>query len=99
MSVLVVGGDKIGTIKCNLKQIGFDQIKHVTGRRTKDRQIHVPCNIDLVLVLTDFIGHKVVQTVKQQAKIHNKEVVYSKRAWSSIERNLKVNMEDKNKCY
>ncbi len=39
MSVFVVGGDKIQTIKRKLKKkMGFNKISHVTGRRTRHRK-------------------------------------------------------------
>ncbi|AJD31162.1 DUF2325 domain-containing protein [Clostridium sporogenes] len=89
MSVFVVGGDKIQTIKENLKEMGFNKINHVTGRRTRHRKIQVPTNTDLVLVLIDYVGHTVVESIKEQSKSHNTRIVYSRRAWTSIEKTLK----------
>jgi hypothetical protein len=89
VSVLVVGGDKIDNIKENLKDVGFDKIKHVSGRRKKHRQVQIPANIDLVLVLTDFIGHKVAETIKNQSKSSDVKIIYSKRSWINIEKSLK----------
>ncbi|WP_251861173.1 DUF2325 domain-containing protein [Clostridium sp. Marseille-Q2269] len=89
MSVFVVGGDRIKTIKENLKEMGFNKISHVTGRRTRHRKIQVPTNTDLILVLTDYIGHTVVESIKEQSKSQNTRLVYSRRAWTSIEKALK----------
>jgi hypothetical protein len=33
MSLLVVGGDRLGKIRENLKERRFDKIMHVTGRK------------------------------------------------------------------
>ncbi|NEZ47146.1 DUF2325 domain-containing protein [Clostridium niameyense] len=90
MSAFVVGGDRINTIKENLKEMGFDEINHISGRRKRHRKLQVPVNTDLVLVLTDFIGHNVVESVKEQVKANkDTQVIYAKRSWTNIERCLR----------
>lgn len=88
MSVIVIGGDRLGNIKDNLKNNGFDEIKHITGRRSLDRKISISDHMDLVLILTDFISHKTIQTLKSQFKKSNAKIVYSKRSWIHIEKTI-----------
>ncbi|WP_027624199.1 DUF2325 domain-containing protein [Clostridium lundense] len=88
MSVIVIGGDRLGNIKDNLKSNGFDEIKHITGRKSFDRKVIIPENMDLVLVLTDFISHKTIQTLKSQFKKSNAKILYAKRSWIHIERTI-----------
>ncbi|MBU5484664.1 DUF2325 domain-containing protein [Clostridium sp. MSJ-11] len=85
MSVLLVGGDRLGNIKENLRKNGFDKIEHVTGRRNVHTKIKIPCDTDLVVVLTDFINHKVTETIKMECKKRNTKIVYSKRSWVYME--------------
>ncbi|MEW6726513.1 hypothetical protein ACP3TJ_01695 [Desulforudis sp. 1088] len=33
MSILIVGGDRLGNIVRNLHQIGFRDIRHISGRK------------------------------------------------------------------
>lgn len=89
MSVLVIGGDKLGNIKDYLKQNGFNEINHITGRKKGDLKVEIPTDTDVVLVLTDFIGHQMTKTIKSRSKSSNAKVIYSKRAISYLEQSLK----------
>lgn len=89
MSVLVIGGDKLGNIKDFLKQNGFAKIDHITGRKKGDLKFEIPSSTDLVLVLTDFIGHQMTKTIKERSKISNTKVVYSRRAISYLDQSIK----------
>lgn len=89
MSVLVIGGDNLGNIKDNLKEEGFDQITHITGRRSKEQTYKLPKNTDVVLVLTDYLNHQTSKNVKKQIKNSSSKVIFSKRSWSSISKSLK----------
>ncbi|OWZ85024.1 DUF2325 domain-containing protein [Natranaerobius trueperi] len=67
MTVLIVGGDKVDKIKNYLKQeIGATKVKHVTGR--KERSMKLPADLDLVIIMTDFINHNLCKNLKCQAK-------------------------------
>lgn len=96
MSVLVVGGDKLGNIKDYLKDRGFMKINHVTGRKKGDLKLEIPVDTDLVLVLTDFIGHQMTKTIKERSKLTNARIMYSKRAISHLEQNIKEFLNSKN---
>ncbi|MBW4828483.1 MAG: DUF2325 domain-containing protein [Clostridiaceae bacterium] len=89
MSILVIGGDCLGNIKNNLKQKGFDEITHVTGRRSKEQNYKVPKNTDLVLILTDYVNHQTSKNIKKQTKGSDSKLIFSKRSWSSISKSLK----------
>ncbi|MBU5592912.1 DUF2325 domain-containing protein [Clostridium sp. MSJ-4] len=95
MSVLVIGGDKLGNIKDYLKQNGFQTINHVTGRKKGDLKVDIPVNTDLVLILTDFIGHQLTKTIKGRVKEKEATVIYSKRSISYLDQNLKEFLKNK----
>lgn len=88
MSVLVIGGDKLGNIKDNLKQEGFESISHLSGRKKSQKGLKVPENIDVVLILTDFVNHQITKAIKKQIKCENTKVVYAKRSWIHIQKSL-----------
>ena len=50
--LMIIGADRLGAIPDRLKELGFQDIKHVSGRKVKMVQKEIPPNIDLVLVLT-----------------------------------------------
>ena len=85
MSVIIVGGDRLGSIPEKLRTAGFDEIQRLTGRkRRKAQEFDIPEEMDLVLVLTDYLSHNLMQTVKKEAKKKNISLVFSRRSWSSI---------------
>ena len=85
MSLMVIGADNLGNIKNNIKSLGFNDIKHVSGRKNSAfRSFKLPVNIDMILVLTDYINHTAMKTVKQEAKDKNVDVIFSRRSWASI---------------
>lgn len=89
MSVLlVVGGDSLGNIDKNLKSLGYNKIEHISGRKTRHRQVHIPQETDVVLVLTDYIGHNLCQIIKDRAKDVGVKTVFSRRAWSDIYKSM-----------
>ncbi|WMJ79442.1 DUF2325 domain-containing protein [Clostridium sp. MB40-C1] len=88
MSVLVVGGDKLGNIKENLRLQGFEQINHLSGRKKSQKSIKVPENTDLVLILTDFVNHQITKALKKQIKCDSTKVLFAKRSWIHIEKSL-----------
>lgn len=90
MSVLVIGGDRICSIKEKLRQNGFDKIEHVTGRKKSDKKIKIPEKTDLVLVLIDYVGHNVAEVVKEESKRCDVKVMFSKRSWVHMEGSIQA---------
>jgi len=90
MSVLIIGGDRLGNIGNNLKRIGFIQIVHEKGRKKvrKNRSICIPEEAGLVIVLTDYVNHNIAATIKRKAKDRAVPVLYAKRSWSAISKKL-----------
>ncbi|MBB6632009.1 MULTISPECIES: DUF2325 domain-containing protein [Clostridium] len=89
MSILVIGGDKLGNIKDYLRGNGFETINHITGRKKGDLKLDIPVNTDLVLVLTDFIGHQLSKTIKGRVKENDTNIIYSRRSISYLDQNIK----------
>lgn len=88
MSILVIGGDKLGNITQKLSESGFSDIQHISGRKYGDRKIKISCNTDLVLVLVDFIEHSLMNIIKKESKKYGVKITFSKRSWVHIENNI-----------
>ncbi|GAB6100204.1 DUF2325 domain-containing protein [Halanaerocella petrolearia] len=86
MSVLIVGGDRLGKIPERLSNCGFSCIKHISGRKCQN--CRVDRETDMVLVLTDYVGHNLCEKVKSKAKAREIPVLFSRRSWSSIYKKL-----------
>lgn len=97
MSVLVIGGDNLNSIKEKLKERGFETIEHVSGRKKGDRKIKISENTDLVLVLTDYACHNIMEKVKQATKKDNLSIIYSKRSWVSMKDKIEEYITDKSR--
>ncbi len=88
MSIYVVGGDFLGSIPSELEKSGFTEIRHFQGRKVlKQKNFISPC-MDLILVLTDYVGSDLSRTVKEQAKKHSVKIAFARRSWSNISKEL-----------
>lgn len=83
-SLLVIGGNKLGSIPGNLKSIGFEEIMHLDGRKVQMVKREIPDNIDLILILTDFINHNLAKKIKDKACKKNVPICFARRSWCSI---------------
>lgn len=88
MTVMVIGGDHLGSISAQLKERGFKKIKHFTGRKKSTVTDMISGRLDLVLVLTDYVGTDLSKVVKCEAKKYDLPVVFSRRSWSCIAREM-----------
>lgn len=93
MSLLIVGGDHLGSIEKNVKELGFTNIVHYTGRnKGMLRDFKIPNHAYLVLILTDYIHHTAMKKVKKMAKNSGYQLVFAKRNWSEIHSKLKTHL-------
>lgn len=88
MGILLIGGDNLGNISKNLMKSGFKDIEHITGRKNESKNFRIPRNIDLVMVLVDFVGHQLASVVKEESRRSNVKVVFSKRSWIHMEKKI-----------
>lgn len=91
MSVLVVGGDRLGEITSKLKMLGFTEVKHLSGRKKGHFIMDLPQQVDIILVLIDYVSHGLAEKVKQEARGKGIRTVFARRAWSHIFQALNKN--------
>lgn len=84
MSALVVGGDHLGKIPSELEKAGFSKIHHLSGRKKGHLMMDIPQNIDVVIVLVDFVNHALVGLIKTKIRESGKRAIFARRGWSSI---------------
>lgn len=83
MRCLIVGADAIGCKKNYLLQrFGATEVMHWDGRSKKMPHIAL---VNMVIVLTGFIGHTQMQQVKKEAKKHGIKVLYLRRGIAELE--------------
>lgn len=85
MSILIIGGDKIDTIKGILAQFGDFSITHWdTRKKSSACRKDIPQNTDYILMLTDFINHNAMYKYRKEAKKKNIPLICTKRSASSV---------------
>jgi hypothetical protein len=88
VSILIVGGDRLGNIEKNLKrEMGFTEIQHISGRKKRDLD-RVSGNTDVVLVLTDFVGHELAGKIKERARAADSKTFFARRSWAHIKQTM-----------
>jgi len=83
MRCLVVGADNLGTKADYLKErFGAREVLHWDGRNGKVSRLPL---VDLVIVLTGFVSHRVMRHVRREAKKRGVKVLYLKRGFVELE--------------
>jgi hypothetical protein len=88
MSILLVGGDRLGNITQKLQENGFRDIQHISGRKNGDRKIKISEKTDLVLVLVDYVEHQLTEIIKKESKRCGVKIAFSRRSWVCMENNI-----------
>ncbi|SDY06727.1 hypothetical protein SAMN05421736_101284 [Evansella caseinilytica] len=83
-SLLVIGGDKLGAIPDNLKNLGFKDVIHIDGRKVQMVKKEIPDHIDIILILTDYINHNLAKKIKNKASKKEIPICYARRSWCAI---------------
>lgn len=69
MSLFIIGGDTLGKLEYKMAELGFNDIIHLSGRKKGVcRNFQLPRGVDMVLVLTDYVNHNLMQKVKLEAR-------------------------------
>lgn len=84
MAALVVGGDNIESLRDELQARGIEQITHWAGRKHGDKHYVIPRNVELIVVLVNFVNHSLSTKVKKEAKRLNLPVIFSRNSRHSL---------------
>ena len=85
MSVLVIGADEITPIKAVLHDLGAEKIEHWDARNeNRVNRKPIPQDTECVVMLTSFLNHNTMKTIKSQAKKRNIPIVCAKRSVSCV---------------
>lgn len=80
MTALVIGGDKIDSIRDELLAQGVTDIAHWIGRKHGEKNNTIPKNTQRIVVLTNYVNHGLVGKVKKEAKRLNIPIEYTKNS-------------------
>lgn len=80
MAILIVGADRLGNIPQKLYNEGAQEIIHWSGRKKSYQTKAIPKKVDTIILLCDFLNHRLMDNIKRQAKTINIPVIFSKRS-------------------
>ena len=88
---LVVGADRLGNIPEVLQQFGIRVAAHVSGRDSAHQRRSVaslPAGVGIVILLTDFLGHNVMQGFRDAANRAGVSFVCCRRSVCALQQAL-----------
>lgn len=88
MSILIVGADRISSIRERLEAWGATQITHWDARKASTSKAKIPVHTDLVVFFTDYLHHNAALQLKRQVKARSLRAIYCRRAWSELSESL-----------
>lgn len=90
VSALVVGADRLGNIPDLLKGHNISIRQHISGRDPahQKKTPQLPSGTDLVILLTDFLGHNVMKTFRAAAQRSGIRVMACRRSVCSVKQAL-----------
>jgi len=93
LSAVIVGADRLGNIPDLLRRHNISILQHVSGRDPahQKKSMQLPSGTQLVILLTDFLGHNVMKTFRCAAGQRGVPVLACRRSVCSVQQALEQN--------
>ena len=90
LNAVVVGADRLGNIPDLLSTHNIRITHHVSGRDPSHqrRTMQLPTDTELVILLTDFLGHNVMKSFRQAAQRSGARVMACRRSVCDMQKAL-----------
>lgn len=90
VNALVVGADTLGNIPHLLDAHNISIRHHVSGRASahQKKTLQLPSGTDMVILLTDFLGHNVMKRFREAAQRSGIKVLACRRSVCSLKQAL-----------
>jgi len=92
ISAVIVGADRLGSIPELLDRLNIAITHHISGRDPSHQKKapQLPRGTELVILLTDFLGHNVMKMFRQAAQRAGVRVVACRRSVCSMQQALET---------
>jgi hypothetical protein len=92
LSAVVVGADRLGNIPDLLKGHNIAITHHISGRDPSHQKktLQLPSGTELLILLTDFLGHNVMKAFRQAAQRSGIQVVACRRSVCAMQQALQT---------
>jgi hypothetical protein len=84
MAALIVGGDKVGPYKDFLATLGYQPVRHWSGRKPSACHRPIPLDTRVVVVMVDQVNHGLARKIRRVADDMAVPVVFSKRSLGQL---------------
>lgn len=90
VKAVVVGADRLGNIPALLKVHNIAIKHHISGREPahQKKTLQLPSGTELLILLTDFLGHNVMKTFRAAAQRSGIKVLICRRSVCSLKQAL-----------
>ncbi len=90
VSAVIVGADRLGNIPDLLKGHNIAIKHHISGREPahQKKTLQLPSGTELLILLTDFLGHNVMKTFRAAAQKSGVKVLACRRSVCSMKQAL-----------
>jgi hypothetical protein len=88
MNTLIVGGDYVDGLLEELAGLGLSRVEHWGGRKVREVNRPIPADMDLVVVLFDYVNHNLLRKVEVAAARQGLQVIYSRRSAGELRRKI-----------
>ena len=88
MAILIVGGDYITSFKHLVANQHSMQVEHWDGRKKEFNKRSLPNKIRLVVVICDYVSHRLAHSIKEKAKQRGIPLVFCHRSVNELKHKL-----------
>ncbi len=102
MSVLIVGGDQVESLKRQVIAHGHSHVEHWSGRKKGFLKRSLSSNTQLIVMVCDYVSHSLAISLKNKASRKGIPLIYCRHSAHELQHKLlnkeKIN-EDCCHCY
>jgi len=84
MTALIVGGDYIESIRKAISARGVERIEHWNGRKPGDLRKTLPKGTELIVILYDYLSHRMLKKVNADAADSGIPVIHCRRSLGQL---------------
>ena len=88
MTALIVGGDYVESLKKAMSDRGMERIEHWNGRKPGDLRKTLPKGTELIVILYDYLSHRMLMKVNADAADSGIPVIHCRRSLGQLCRKL-----------
>ena len=88
MTALIVGGDRIESIRKAISARGMERIEHWNGRKSGDLRKVMPKGTSLIVILYDYLSHSMLRKVNSEAAGSGITIIHCRRSLGQLRRKL-----------